>query len=144
MNKVNKHTAIRDFVQQFVDDRFLQFESIEFVTGARSVVPNYGDNVERIDILGNKYKSYTFTFIAIQDFDRGSTDFNEQNMMIMDSFNDWIVEKEENGEYPNFGDNCINYRWELLQNMGNLAQIDESLSLAKYMLTCKLNYTERE
>ena len=138
---MNKHTILKEWVNQFLVDKNLSFETVEMNLGARALVPNYGDFLVKQDVLGNKYKEYTFAFVGCELIDYGTSDVNENNMNLFDEFNEWIEEQERNKNYPDFG--AIDYKLEPLQNMANIAQYDEASQLAKYMLLCKITYTEK-
>ena len=141
MDGESKHSIMRDWVDGFLYDNYLYFESADVIPGARMMVPQYGDYVNRTDILGAKYKSYTFLFIAYKQLDSGTSDINITNMQIMDSFLEWLEEQKEDENYPDFGDNCSEYEIQPLQNMANLATVTED-GLAKYMLGVRINYKE--
>lgn len=140
---MNKHTAMKDFIQGFLTDRNLYFESIDNYPGFRSIVPEIGEYKVFSDVLGNDYKRYTFAFVGIENLDYGTSHKNEYNRQLFDDFADWILLQEKNGNYPNFGQGVSEYEWEVLENMANLADYNESTRTAKYMLSCRLNYTER-
>lgn len=137
----SKHRALKDWVQTFLDNNYLYFESADAYPNVRVLVPNYGDYIKRQDICGFKYKSYSFVFIGYEQIDTGTSDVNITNMEIMDEFTEWLVEQQENGNYPNFGENCSEYEIFPLQNMANLATISED-GLAKYMLGVRIDYKE--
>lgn len=144
LKMINKHREIKKFVEKYLQNQKLCFENFQITPHTRAIVPEYGDFELKKDVLGNSYKVYTFTFVAVEKIsNQPLIDANINNMEIMDDFNNWILEQEKNSHYPNFGDNVIEYKWELTQNMGNLAYVDEQ-SIAKYLLTIKLNYVEKE
>lgn len=138
---VNKHKVIQDWVQEFLDDNYLYFESSDAYPGIRNIVPNYGDYTTKTDILGYKYKSYSFAFIGYEQIDTGTSDVNTTNMQIMDAFTAWLEEQRENKNFPNFGQNCSEYDIIPLQDMANLATIQDD-GLAKYMLGVRIDYKE--
>lgn len=137
----SKHSALQEWVSEFLENNYLYYQSANAEPGIRMIVPEFGDYVNRTDILGYKYKSYVFIFIAYEQIDTGTSDVNITNMEIMDSFNEWLEEQIEDKNYPDFGDNCDEYEIQPLQNMANLATITED-GLAKYMLGCRINYRE--
>lgn len=139
--KVNKHRAMVDWVLPFLNGEYLYFESSEAYPNVKTLVPNYGDYINYIDICGSKYKSYTFVFIGYEQIDTGTNDVNFNNMEIFDNFILWLEEQQDNRNFPEFGDNCTDYEIIPLQNMANLAQITED-NLAKYMLGVRINYKE--
>ena len=137
----SKHSALRAWVNEFLTNNYLYYESAEAVAGIRVIVPQYGDYVNKTDIIGYKYKSYTFIFIAYEQLDEGTSDVNVNNMLVMDAFLEWLEEQKEEQNFPDFGENCDEYEIEPLQNMANLATVTED-GLAKYMLGVKINYRE--
>lgn len=139
--RVNKHKVIQDWVQQFLDDNYLYFESTDAYPGIRSIVPNYGEYIVRTDILGYKYKSYSFAFIGYEQVDTGTSDVNTTNMQIMDAFTEWLETQKENENFPDFGQNCSEYDIIPLQDIANLATIQDD-GLAKYMLGVRIDYKE--
>lgn len=138
---VNKHKALQEWVQQFLDNENLYFESADDYPGTRKIVPNYGDYINSQDVLGNKYKSYTFVFIGYENIDTGTSDVNTNNMKLFDDFNEWVELQKENKNFPDFGENCSEYEIVPLQNMANLSALYEN-GLAKYMLAVRINYVE--
>lgn len=138
---VNKHKAMQDWVQQFLDDNYLYFESTDAYPNVRTLVPNYGDYLRGTDILGTKYKSYSFVFVGYEEIDPGTSDTNTENMSVFDRFNEWLEEQKEAQNFPDFGDKCSEYDIIILQNMANIATITND-NLAKYMLGARIDYKE--
>lgn len=140
---INKHKIMQEWVQSFLDDNYLYFESADEYPHARTLVPNYGDYINKTDILGNKYKSYSFLFIGYERIDYGTSDVNVENREIFDKFIEWLEEQKRLQNFPDFGDNCSEYDIIILQNMANLAMISGD-NVAKYMLGARIDYVERE
>jgi hypothetical protein len=139
--KVNKHEKLKEWVESFLEDNYLYYESTMPYPNVRLIVPNYGDYLVKTDILGFKYKSYSFVFIGYEQLDVGTSDVNLTNMQLMDSFTEWLEEQRRNENFPDFGENCSDYDIVPLQNMANLASIDSDY-LAKYMLGVRIDYKE--
>lgn len=137
----SKHKELQNWVQRFLDDNYLYFESADAYPNVRTIVPNYGDYVNKTDILGNKYKSYSFVFIGYERIDTGTSDLNVVNMEVMDSFNEWLEIQKDELNFPDFGEKCSEYEIVPLQNMANLAYISDD-GLAKYMLGVRIDYKE--
>lgn len=138
---VNKHKALQEWVQTFLEDNHLYFESTTTYPNIRTIVPEYGDYTISSDILGRKHKSYTFVFIGYEPIDSGISDVNTDNLQLFDMFNEWIELQDTTKNYPDFGSNCVEYELEPLQNMARLAAITDD-GLAKYMLAVRINYKE--
>lgn len=137
----SKHRALQEWVSDFLENNYLYFESADAYPNVRIVVPNFGDYLIRTDIIGNKYKSYSFVFIAYEQIDTGTSDVNIRNMELMDEFTEWLEEQIEFQNFPDFGPKCSDYEIVPLQNMANLAMIFED-GLAKYMLGVRIDYKE--
>ena len=137
----SKHKALQNWVQRFLDDNYLYFESADAYPNVRTIVPRYGDYLNKTDILGAKYKSYSFVFIGYEMIDTGTSDLNTTNMEVMDEFTKWLEIQKEELNFPDFGDNCSEYEIIPLQNMANLAFISDD-GLAKYMLGVRIDYKE--
>ncbi|MBR4377357.1 MAG: hypothetical protein IKP50_00505 [Bacilli bacterium] len=139
---VNKHEVMRDWVDEFLGSHgLLYFENADAEFGVRVLVPNYGDYVNRTDILGNKYKSYSFVFVGYETIDPGTSDVNIRNMQLFDDFVEWCETQKANNNFPDFGTNCSDYDIIILQNMANMSAMSEDY-LAKYMLGVRIDYTE--
>lgn len=143
MSNISKHEAMVNWIKPFLDENYLYFESADIYPGVRELVPNYGDYVNRTDIIGNKYKSYSFVFVGFEKIDTGTSDVNLRNMELFEKFNDWLEEQKENRNYPEFGDKCSEYDIIILQNMANLAMTTDD-NIAKYMLGARVDYKEEE
>lgn len=140
---VNKHKIMQEYVQQFLTDNYLYYHSADVYPNARMIVPQYGEFTLKTDIVGNKYKRYTFAFVGYEQLDNGTSDVNADTMNKFDLFNEWVLEQEKDKNYPDFGENVTDYEIKPLQNMANLALVDEQ-GIAKYMLAIQLNYVEKE
>nr|DAU37949.1 MAG TPA: Minor capsid protein from bacteriophage [Caudoviricetes sp.] len=138
---VSKHAALKSWVEPFLADNYLYFESTEAYPNVRVLVPNYGDYTNRTDICGFKYKSYSFVFIGYEQLDEGTSDVNINNMNLMDTFTEWLEQQKADGNFPDFGPNCSEYDIIPLQNMANLASVQDN-NLAKYMLGVRIDYKE--
>lgn len=139
----NKNRIMQDYVQTFLKDRYLTFQSVDMSPGARSLAPISGDTVIEKDVTGVSTKQYLFSFIGVETLDPGTNKNNADNQDLFEKFNDWIVEQENNKNYPDFGEKATNYKLEPLNNTADLAYIDENNN-AKFILTVKLTYEEED
>lgn len=138
---VNKHKALQTWVQPFLGDNHLFFETADAYPGIREVVPTIGEYLDSTDICGNKYKGYAFVFIGYETLDSGTSDVNTANMGIFDKFIEWLEEQQKNKNFPDFGDNCGDYDVSPVQNMADMSFVDEDMT-AKYMLAAEIKYKE--
>ena len=72
----SKHEALQEWVSEFLENNYLYYQSANAEPGIRMIVPEFGDYVNKTDILGYKYKSYVFIFIAYEQIDTGTSDVN--------------------------------------------------------------------
>lgn len=140
---VNKHEIMQNWVESFLTDNFLYFEAADAYPNVRVLVPEYGDYVRKVDILGAKYKSYSFVFVGYERIDTGASNsfINTDNMQMFDKFVEWLEQQKDAKNFPDFGTNCSEYDIIILQNMANLATITDD-NLAKYMLGVRIDYKE--
>ena len=142
---VNKHTAVKSWVEGFLSGSKMHFEDITGEPGFRTLVPDYGDFQISQDVVGNKKKWYTFGFVAVDPLDRYDNDVNNATTRQgVDDFNDWLELQQKNKNFPNFGTNVTKYKIIPLQNTANMAQVFEDVSLAKYILMVRIEYVEKE
>ena len=139
----SKHQIMQEWVQEFLEDNYLYFETADAYPNVRTLVPNYGDYINKTDITGAKYKSYSFVFIGYETLDYGTSDVNIRNLEVFDKFQEWLEEQKKIGNFPDFGDKCSDYDIIILQNMANIATISAD-NLAKYMFGARIDYVERE
>lgn len=138
----SKHEIMQEWVDEFLGSQgLLYFENADADYGVRVLVPNYGDYTNKVDIVGNKYKSYSFVFVGYETIDPGTSDINIRNMELFDAFIEWCEQQKELNNYPDFGTNCSDYDIIILQNMANLSAISDD-NLAKYMLGVRIDYVE--
>ena len=142
---VNKHEAMKTWIESFLSGEKISFDNIDAYQGARSIIPQYGEFLLKTDIQGNKTKQYTFGFIAIETLDQYDKETNNTDArQLVDSFNDWLVTQEELRNYPDFGDNIIKYKIIPLYDTANISQVFTENNLAKYVLMARVEYVEKE
>lgn len=141
---MNRHQILYNWVSNFfTDNEVLQFDSLESYPGARTLVPDYGDFTLATDILGNEKKAYNFAFVGTEPLSFTTDNQNQTNLSLFDEFSQWIIEQDKQKNYPDFGENIVDYKLTPLQNMANRTYFDESSGLAKYILGFKLEYTQK-
>lgn len=138
----NKHEVLKAWVETYLDGVGLSFENIDITPGARSVVPDIGEYTTKTDVIGRKYKQYTFGFIAIEVLDtQDTTTNNAKQMFDVEQFNTWLEEQQKLRNFPNFGDNTTEYEIVPLYNMPSMNVGDNNM--AKYILMARIEYVEK-
>lgn len=88
-------------------------------------------------------KAYGFAVLITQDYSQGTDDVNLTAMNLAQAFGDWITAQDKAKNYPVFsGAQVLEIKF--LQNMPNVAEINEEGTVAKYMLSCRTIYYEED
>lgn len=88
---------------------------------------------------GTGEKELTFTLITYKDITtEPNTNDNAVIQFDVEKIMEWIKEQNKIGNYPEFADNEIIFDIEVLENMPNVAGVDEKT--AKFMFAVKINY----
>lgn len=142
---MNKHEAMKKFFEPKVIElcgsvlgfnfSYEEVESVAFVT-------EYADKLIKKYMVGAE-KAYGFSIIITKPYSIGSDDVNLEAMNFAQAFMDWLEEQNKRKQYPDFPDSCQIKRMENLQNMPNLAAVNVTEGLARYMIQCRLIYFER-
>ena len=101
------------------------------------------DNVLREYIDGSKDKEYIFAIAMVKDFDTGTSDINANALGESENLIEWVEENNNNETYPDFGEKCSIEEIEIINNVPQLA-IDSENNIARYLISMKINYTERK
>lgn len=143
---MTKHDAVKEFFEPKVIElagSVLNFNFSPEAADSISIITNYSDHVVKRYITGAVQKQYGFTVIIVKAYSDSADDLNLEAMNFAQAFMDWLDEKNRNKEYPDFGEACTVDGMENLQNMPNLAGINAKEGLARYMLQCRILYTEK-
>lgn len=93
------------------------------------------------NIDGSQEVTYDFEFQVMFPISGDTDSVNADNMLTLRTWQEWIEEQEEQGNYPDFGNGYHSYR---LQNLSTAPQLAQTYAdgMAKYRLPVRLNYTE--
>lgn len=139
---MNKHEEMLKYLSECPYlSSFVHFNSVSETVTATGVIPAYSDDSIKQYIDGSKLKHYDFAFVKMQQNDDGTSNTNVNNMYDVQKFMEWIDEQDAICNYPDFGEDCIIESIENLQDMPNIASVDEQ-NLAEYMFQCRVVYTE--
>lgn len=103
-------------------------------------------------IDGSILKRYTFTIIDYKSIaykaivkQEGFPDENLQDFLDTQGIIDWINTQEDAKNYPDFGQDCIIEKMEVLTDNPNLNGVDTNTSpqLARYSLTIRIEYLDK-
>ena len=154
MSNVDKNQAMIDFLIQCpqIRDNPLFFNLInakdnnkQIITIANDKATNKkyidGSVLKRCSFTIIDFKSVTYNAIVKQ---AGYSNENVDEMLDVQGIVDWISEKSDAHDYPNFGVDCFIEDMQVLTDNPNLNGVDTSIkpSLAKYSITIQIDYLD--
>lgn len=144
---MSKHDAMVDYLSPHTMEiigNALGFNFTRDTPGTASFVTTYADKWVKKYMRNSGIKAYGFAIILSLNYSQNTDDLNVTMMNLAQAFGDWIDAQHKAKNYPDFGPKCKVSKVESLQNMPNVAQINEDGTAAKYMLQCKVTYYEEE
>lgn len=108
-------------------------------------------NIERPYIDGSVLKRYSLTIISYLTISNnpivkveGIDNENVSDMASVQELIDWIVEQNENRNFPNFGEKCVVEEIRTTTSDARLDQIDvtQANPLARYSFTIQIDYLD--
>ena len=142
---MTKHESVKAYfepkVQELAGD-LLNFNFSPESEDSISLVTNYSDQVRKKYRYGAE-KEYAFTIIIVKPYSTCGDDLNLEAMNFAQAFMDWLEEENRRKNYPVFPEGCQVKKMENLQNMPNLAGVNEE-GFARYMMQGKIIYFEKE
>lgn len=138
----NKHKAMWEWLMQYPElYSYLKANTVDDVAGEVSFVTSYGDKWEHRHIRNHGIKRYDFAVAMIRQHDTGTSEINLEEIFDVEKFMSWVDEQNEDGNFPDFGEECRVISVENLQNMPNLAGVDRDGAAAKYLFQCRVRYS---
>lgn len=144
---MTKHDAVKAYFEPKVAELagdILNFNFSPESGDSFALVTNYAEKVVQEYIDGTKKKAYGFTILIVKSYSTDGDDLNLQCMNFVQGFMDWMDEQDRRRKYPAFPDTCEIEKMEVLQNMPNLAEVNAEECWARYMVQCRIVYTEQE
>lgn len=136
----DKNKEILAFLEQCpVVKSFLYFNSSTDKAGRVSVETVYSDVWEKRFIRDVGIKVYEFAVVQMLPQDQGTSLLNVEQTKTVQTFMDWIDEQNRRRNFPKF-EGCRVLSIENLQNMPNLAGVNEAGTVAKYMFQVRVRY----
>lgn len=138
----NKNLAMLEYLSAYpAIQSFLYFNSITNELGNTSVQTVYSEAWERRYMGGHGIKQYDFAIVYMAQQDPGTSFNNAEEMQGVQEFMDWIDAQNKARNFPKFEGTRV-MSIENLQNMPNLAEVNEAGNVAKYMFQCRIRYYE--
>lgn len=144
---MTKHDAVKAYFEPKIAGLagdMLKFNFSPESEDSISLITNYSDKVVKRYITGKVQKQYGFTIVIVKKYSADADDLNLEAMNFAQAFMDWLEEQDGRKQYPDFGEGCTVEKMECLQNMPNLSGVNVQAGLARYMVQCRILYTERK
>ena len=143
---MTKHEIMIAYISPHVSEIFsveLGFNISIDTPGTVGFITQYADKVVKKRIRAAD-KAYGFAILLTLPYSQGTDDLNITSMNLAQAFSDWIEAQNKTKNLPYFGTKCKVMKIESLQNMPNVAEVNEEGTVAKYMLQCRVNYYEED
>lgn len=150
----DKNEAVIEYLMQCpaiqANPLFFNFANVE--SGSNHFITE-SDRVKKHYIDGSCLKQYNFTIASYHSISHnaivGTSSFNDENienMAVVQDILNWIDEKAENHEYPDFGDLCTIDSMETLAVDPDLDGVDTSVNppIARYSIGVKIQYIDNK
>lgn len=136
------HTAMLDYLSPIITElvgkhlylNVLPPDSVALLTDSET------DETEFIG--GSKLASVLFTLAVVADYSEEMDGENAEALTMLDEFREWIEEQEEDGNYPEFGDNINVCEIKNTQRTPSFASVSEDGKSAKYLFGVRVRYME--
>jgi len=134
---VNKEESLLNWIKNFNDEIKLNWLSNS--ENSFAIVPIGGEEVIEAYIDGSNLKKYDFYVQIMLEISKNDDDKNTENSQKIREFQEWIEERNELNDYPDFGVNCFDYELINLSDISQVAQIYEN-GFAKYQIPVRIKY----
>lgn len=143
---MTKHEAVKEYFEQKVIelvDKNIRFNFSPETKDNISIITRYSGKDIKKYINGDSKKEYGFAIIIVKQYSEDLDDLNMESMNFSQAFMDWMDQQNRNKIFPDFGSDCEVEKIENLQNMPNIAEINEKAGLARYVIQGRILYTEK-
>lgn len=144
---MSKHDSMKDYLEPHVVEIFGNSLGVNFSVDTPDTVgfiTTYVDKWVKRYMRNTGIKEYGFAILLSLAYSQGTDDLNLIALNLAQAFGDWIDAQNKSKNLPDFGNKCRTMKIESLQNMPNLAEINEAGTVAKYMLQCEVTYYEED
>lgn len=141
----SKHEIIKNYFEPIVTElagTVLHFNFSPEAADDISIITRYSDKRIREYINGDMEKEYGFAIVVVKNYSTEADDINVEAMEFAEGFMEWLEEQDRKKDFPVFGEDIEVLSMENLQNMPNLAAINEEEGLARYQLQGRIRYLE--
>lgn len=140
---INKNDIVIEYLRQCPALADLFFNFGEGKNGDTIFSTNGNDYVYGEYIDGTKLKWYDFTIIQFKPANTHPNDpVNANALFDFEQIAEWVEQQNDSENYPDFGEKCEIHDFYVVPNSTTVAGRD--YLGAKYMMTCRIEYTERK
>lgn len=152
---VDKNQAVINFLLNcpLIEANPLFFNFLKAQDNNKQIITQTNDTaLNKKFIDGSVMRRYTFSIVdfrsvAYQPIPKipGYESENVQEMFDVQGFIDWINEQAEEGNYPDFGTDCIIDDMQSTSDNPSLSGVDTQVTpaLAKYVITIRIDYLDK-
>lgn len=152
---MDKNKAVIDYLLtcESIYESPLYFNLADIKNGINSLILLSNDrNIERPYIDGSVLKQYSLTIQCYSTISNnpivkvaGIDNENVSDVNNIQQLIDWIVEQNDNKNFPNFGEDCLVEEIRTTSDNPRLDQIDKTQSnpLARYSFTIQIDYLDK-
>ena len=144
---MSKHDIMKAYLEPRVTEIFGNALGVNYSVDTPDTVgfvTTYSDKWVKRYLRNSGVKAYGFAILLSLAYSQGTDDLNLISLNLAQAFGDWIDAKNRAKAFPDFGAKCKTQKIASLQNMPNLAEINEAGTVAKYMLQCEVIYYEED
>ena len=144
---MSKHDIMANYLAPHVSEILGNALGVNFsadTPGTAAFVTTYADKWVKKYMRNSGVKAYGFAVLLSLEYSENTDDLNLISLNLAQAFGDWIDAQNRAKNFPDFGVKCKTQKIESLQNMPNLAEVNEARTVAKYMLQCQVKYYEEE
>ena len=143
MNKYEKLIDwLKDYALLYADDWIYFNVILTNQIGAIGVTSVVNEREVETYINGARKVEFLFAIALVEEYDKGTSNHNLRAIKEFENIAAWIEEKNEQRDFPNFGDNIDIEKVESLEIAPNV-MIDQQSNVAKYQGQFRITYIER-
>lgn len=143
---MSKHEIMQNYINAYVEQTSggpLGFNFTGDSPDEVSFLTQYADKDIKKYVRIGAQRAYGFAVVIAKNYSSNADDINLKAMELAQEFNDWVEIQNLSKNYPDFGEKCQVQKIEAMQNMPNLMGTNEDMTIAYYMLQCKVTYFEK-
>lgn len=141
---MNKYSQLIEWIKTYIPiyNDWVFFNVILTEAGSIGVTSVVNERELDTFINGTRRVEFLFSIVLVEEYDKGTSTHNLNAIKEFENIAAWIEEKNENRDYPDFGDDVEIENVKSLEIVPNVV-IDPQAMKAKYQGQFKITYIER-